>query len=94
LGGPFAPELLDIEEVYNPRKRWHHVQHFLGQFWKRWRREFLPTLNVRRKWFRPRHNWKEGDVVLIAESKAKRREWPLGRVMEVYPGDDGLVRVL
>ena len=94
LGGPFAPELLDVEEVYNPRKRWHRVQQLLGQFWKRWRREFLPTLNVRRKWFHPRHNLKEGDVVLIAESKAKRGEWPLGRVMEVYPGDDGLVRVV
>ena len=74
LGGPFAPELLDVEEVYNPRKRWHRVQQLLGQFWKRWRRELLPTLNVRRKWFHPRHNLKEGDVVLIAEPKAKRGE--------------------
>ena len=94
LGGLFAPELLDVDEVYNPRKRWHRVQQLLGQFWKRWRRELLPTLNVRRKWFHPRHNLQEGDVVLIAESKANRGEWPLGRVIKVYPGDDGLVRVV
>ena len=29
LGGPFAPELLDVGEVYNPRKRWHLVQQLL-----------------------------------------------------------------
>lgn len=37
---------------------------------------------------------KEGDVVLIVEPNASRGEWPLCRVMEAYPGDDGLVRVL
>ena len=70
------------------------MQQLLGQFWKRWRKEFLPSLNVRKKWFHPRHNLKEGDVVLIVEPNASRREWPLGRVIEAYPGDDGLVRVV
>ena len=94
IGGPFAPEALDHEQTYNPKKRWHRVQQLLGQFWKRWRKEFLPSLNVRKKWFHPRHNLKEGDVVLIVEPNASRGEWPLGRVIEAYPGDDGLVRVV
>lgn len=74
LGGSFAPEALDQKQVYNPRKRWHCVQQLLGQFWKRWRREFLLSLNARNNWFHPRHNLKEGDVVLIAQSNAKRGE--------------------
>lgn len=94
IGGPFAPEALDHEQTYNPRKWWHSVQQLLGQFWKRWRKEFLPNLNVRKKWFHPRHNLKEGDVVLIVEPNASRGEWPLGCVIEAYPGDDGLVRVV
>lgn len=94
IGGPFAPEVLDREQTYNPRKRWHRVQQLLRQFQKRWRKEFLPSLNVRNKWFYPRHNLKEGDVVLIVEPTAIRREWPLGRVIEAYPRDDGLVRVV
>ncbi|KAL9966671.1 hypothetical protein ACROYT_G024783 [Oculina patagonica] len=94
LGGSFAPEALDHEQAYNPKKRWHRVQQLLGQFWKRWRKEFLPSLNVRKKWFHPRHNLKEGDVVLIVEPNARRGEWPLGRVIEAYPGADGLVRVV
>ena len=60
------------------------MQQLLGQFWKRWRKEFLPSLNVRKKWFHPRHNLKEGDVVLIVEPNASRGEWPLGRVIEAY----------
>ena len=82
IGGPFAPEALDHEQTYNPRKRWHRVQQLLGQFWKRWRKEFLPNLNIRKKWFHPRHNLKEGDVVLIVEPNTSRGEWPLSRVIE------------
>ena len=91
IGGPFAPEALDHKQTY---KRWHRVQQLLGQFWKRWRKELLPSFNIRKKWFHPRHNFKEGDVVLIVEPNASRREGPLGRVIEAYPGDDGLVRVV
>ena len=91
MGGVFAPEVLD---AYNPKKRWHRIQQLLQHFWKRWRKEFLPRLNVSKKWFHPKHNLKEGDVVLIAEPKANRGEWPLGRIIESYPGSDGLVRVV
>ena len=77
LGGRFAPEALP-EEVYRPTKRWHRVQQLLKLFWQRWRKEFLPSLNIRGKWFHPKHNLKPGDVVLIAEPKANRGEWSLG----------------
>ena len=32
--------------------------------------------------------------MLIAKLKDNCREWPFGHVMETYPGDDGLVRVV
>ena len=69
------------------------MQQLLGQFWKRWTQEFLPGLNVRKKWFHAKHCLKKGDVVVIGEPNASRGEWPLGRVIEAYPGDDGLVRI-
>ena len=94
LGGSFAPEALDHEQAYSPKKRWHRVQQLLGQLWKRWRKEFLPSLNVRKKWFHPSHNLKKGDIVLIVEPNARRGEWPLGCVIEAYPGADVLVRVV
>ena len=53
----------------------------------------LPTLNVRKKWFEPYRNFENGDVVILPEPKANRREWTLGRITQTYPGADGLVRV-
>lgn len=94
LGGQFAPETLDNEEVFNPKQRWRRVQQLIGQFWKRWRKEFLPSLNVRGKWFQPKRELTEGDVVLLVEPNAKRGEWPLGRIVEVYRGADKLIRVV
>jgi len=94
MGGAFAAEACDEEEVFNPRKRWHRVQQLISQVWKRWRREFLPSLNVRKKWFHPHRNLSEGDVVLMVEPNASRGDWPLARVKEVFPGADGLVRVV
>jgi hypothetical protein len=32
--------------------------------------------------------------VLIGEPKDDRGEWPLGRVVETYPGADGFVRAV
>ena len=59
IGGPFAPEARDHKQTYNPKKRWHCVQQLLGQFWKHWRKEFLPSLNVRKKWSPVKENFEK-----------------------------------
>ena len=33
-----------------------------------------------------------GDVVISKENGEARNKWPLGRVVQVYPSEDGLVR--
>ena len=33
-------------------------------------------------------------MVRVVEANAKRGDWPLGRITEVSPGADGLVRVV
>jgi len=37
---------------------------------------------------------KEGDVVIIVEPYVRRGESPLDRMMEAYPGDGGVARVI
>ena len=74
------------------RKRWRRVQYFANQFWLRWRNEYLQKLQVRRKWIQPKRNLAVGDVVISKESEEARNKWPLGRVVQVYPSEDGLVR--
>ena len=55
--------------------------------------EWLPALNARRKWLTVERDIQVNDVVLVISSKTPRGHWPLGRVIEVYPGQDGHVRV-
>nr|XP_012135784.1 PREDICTED: uncharacterized protein LOC105661897 [Megachile rotundata] len=37
---------------------------------------------------------KVGDLVIIKEHNAPSMKWPLGRILHVHPGDDGIVRVV
>lgn len=79
------------EDVYS-RRRWKQVQYLADVFWRRWTREYLPSLQLRHKWKHPVRNLEVGDVVILADDNRPKKLWPLGRVTETYPGSDGLVR--
>ena len=74
------------------RRRWRRVQYFANEFWLRWRKEYLQTLQVRPKWVQPKRNLTVGDVVISKENEGARDKWPLGRVVQIYPSEDGFVR--
>ena len=93
IGGQFAPTSVD-ETQFNPRKRWRRIQELVRHFWHRWLREWLPALSTRKKWHRDRRDVQVGEVVLVISPDTPRRKWPLGRVLEVYPRDDGRARVV
>ena len=88
LGGQLAPQVTD------PRNRWRLIQKLVKVFWKRWREEFLSTLNTRKKWIQAKDNLKVRDVVLVVDQNAPHSQWRLGRVEEVFPGQDGQVRIV
>ena len=54
-------------------------------------KEYLPILQVRQKWFRPRRNFAVGDIVLVMDQTMPSNCWPLGKVVEVNSRRDGLV---
>jgi hypothetical protein len=76
------------------RERWKFVQYLANTFWKRWLKEYLPELQKRSKWLNKQVNVKVGDVVLLVEENTPRFLWPLGLVVEVKQGRDGLVRTV
>ncbi len=39
-------------------------------------------------------NFIPGDIVLVLDPTAPRGSWPLGRVLETFPDDKGLVRTV
>lgn len=73
-------------------KRWLYQQQLMKHFWNRWYKEYLLELNYMKKWVDIQKNVKVGDVVLIADDELRRQEWMIGRVMNVHPGRDGLIR--
>lgn len=77
------------------RRQWRIAQRLADYFWHRWIREYLPTLQARKKWNVDRGNCiKIGDIVLIVDYKAPRNTWPRGRVLSTIPGRDGRIRVV
>ena len=78
--------------LYEYRRRWKYIQHLVDKFWKRWTREYLPTIQHRRKWVKDAPNAHIGDIVLIMDELTHRNQWAMGRVVRVNHGRDGNVR--
>lgn len=81
---------LDIRDMF--RAGWKHVQVLAERFWKRWKDEFLQSLQTRRKWKTEKENLHKGDVVLVKEKDMKRSDWPTGLVEEAILSEDAKVR--
>ena len=79
------------EDIYCKR-RWRKVQFLADQFWTKWKNEYLCSLQERKFWTREQENLSVGDIVLMKDDNSARNEWPLGRIVDVYPSTDGLVR--
>ncbi|XP_037393887.1 uncharacterized protein LOC119263246 [Pygocentrus nattereri] len=80
----------DKKDLYG--KQWRQVQSLANTFWHRWRTEYLPTLQRRRKWEKEKRNLKEGDVVLLKNDQLQRNDWHMGIIIKTFPSADGRVR--
>ena len=84
------PGSFSSTELYS--KQWRQVQHLANMFWTRWGKEYLPTLQPRRKWQGETRNLEEGDLVLLHCKESPRNYWPLARITKAYVSTDGKVR--
>ena len=85
------PGVFNPQDCYS-RKQWRQVQYLANVFWSRWIKEFLPLLQKRQKWCQTKNNLSDNDVVLIVDKALPRGAWCMGRVIEIYPDSNGLVR--
>lgn len=79
-----------VSDLY--KHQWRQVQHLSNTFWDRWRKQFLPTLQARKKWQSTHPNINPGSIVLLKDSQIPRNEWPLGLVTQTFPSQDRKVR--
>ena len=73
------------------RKQWRRVQHVANEFWGKWRKGVLLTLQNREKWNNQKRNCQFGDIVLLRQ-EADRNQWPMARNANVYSDSKGNVR--
>ncbi|XP_055634234.1 uncharacterized protein LOC129774508 [Toxorhynchites rutilus septentrionalis] len=73
------------------RDSYQRSQEIVENLWKRWIKEYIPSINQRTKWFGEATNLKRGDLVYIVEGE-KRKCWVRGIVEEPIVAGDGRVR--
>lgn len=59
-----------------------------------WSVEYIHNLQQRNKWKQVKENLKIGDMVIINKENLPPCKWNIGRVDQIHPGTDNIVRVV
>lgn len=96
IGQPLnsIPEPESVPTNLSPSQRWKHVQQLVRQIWDKWSKDYLNQLQNRPKWQMKQQNLQPGEIVIIKTEQIQPTFWPLGIIEKVFPGKDGLVRVV
>lgn len=71
------------------------TQRTMNDLWKRWSKEYIGLLRQRpAKWRNTPTVYQIGSMVLVKTDNAPPKQWPLGRIISVYPNKDNIVRVV
>ena len=73
------------------RRRWKCIQHIANEFWVRWRKEFLWSLQTRSEWNNKYGDFQKVDIVLL-KVEANRNQWPMVKLIRVNADDMGFFR--
>ena len=85
----------DLSHVSNNRlKLWHRITKLNQIIWKKWKNNYLSTLQERTKWCWEKENVKVGTMVILKEDNLPICNWSVGRIVELFPGKDNKVRVI
>lgn len=72
--------------------RWALLQQMFQIFWQRWHKEYIVTLSERTKWNSRETNVKINDLVIIKDDNLAPSHWNVGRIINIFPDSEGLVR--
>ncbi|XP_047995789.1 uncharacterized protein LOC125233753 [Leguminivora glycinivorella] len=85
----------DLSDVrVGPLQRWKLLQKMHQDFWSKWSKEYMHTLQQRMKWHYKHPNVQVGTLVLVVNEQTSPMKWPLGRIIDTHPGSDGICRVV
>lgn len=82
--------------IYTPesltKKWWHYTQTIVHQFWSYYTWHYLPDLQPHQRWQWETKDLSKNSVVMIVDSQFTWALWPVGRVMELIPSDNGHIQ--
>ena len=85
---PILPSSVNIPAEYDK------LQNLLRHFCNRFRREYFTAIRSVTSRLPGERGARVGDVVLLSDTRAKCFNWPLGRIVKLLPGKDGIARVV
>jgi hypothetical protein len=96
IGQPMlaVPPRVAFESRVTLVQRWKLLDQCHQAFWRRWSTEYLTSLQGRSKWTIEAPNVRLNDMVVIVDNQSPSLTWRLGRIIELLPGNDGVVRVV
>ncbi|XP_063540079.1 uncharacterized protein LOC134749105 [Cydia strobilella] len=68
---------------------WKTAQNLADHFWRRWQKEYRPSLLPRPSAHQNVQKLNIGDIVIVADSSMPRGTWPRGEIAQLFPGPDG-----
>ena len=74
LDEPTMPVQFSVKDII--RSQWKLVQGLADEFWSKWTKEYMRTLQTRSKWENPTKDLNVGDVVLMRNRDSHRSQWP------------------
>ncbi|XP_058828325.1 uncharacterized protein LOC131688178 [Topomyia yanbarensis] len=86
------PSLCDVPD--NRLSHWQLTQKRVQRIWARWYPEYLQQLQSRATKQYPKVTIEPGRVVVIKDECLPPTQWPLGKIIQVHPNKDGIVRVV
>ncbi|XP_025990428.2 uncharacterized protein LOC113003767 [Solenopsis invicta] len=90
-----SPPELDVSNTpINHLTRHQLLIQIRQHFWTRWFKEYLTQLQQRQKWTHTKVDIKVGTMVVLRDDNTSPLQWRLGRVIDVHPGKDGLIRIV
>ncbi|UYV84532.1 hypothetical protein LAZ67_X002484 [Cordylochernes scorpioides] len=84
---------LDLIDNQTLSRKYQYIKRVREDLRERFRIEYFGFLRQETRRLKTTIPFKVVDMVLIGQESLKRLHWPLARIIQLYPGKDGLVRV-
>ncbi|KAF2887616.1 hypothetical protein ILUMI_18557, partial [Ignelater luminosus] len=94
IGSPLTsyPQVVESPTSSGNLSAFRHRQLLINHFWNRWSKEYINNLQQRSKWkVRGQQTFHAGQLVIVKEDNVPPLCWKMGRIVQVYPGADGVV---